>query len=134
MRKWYEKYGPQNKSDRYLITDPENLKDYEFSHRLGIMGSEVPMSKLEGFEYDPLLGTFKRARYVDPKVDQQYSTIGHLKMNPKRDINTPDYLSDTYFGEPMKPGTESDVFESPFENNVIKIHHSEYVTPQEAIK
>jgi len=32
------------------------------------MGSEVPMSKLEGFEYDPLLGTFKRARYVDPSI------------------------------------------------------------------
>ena len=82
LRNWYTKYGPQNKSDRYLITDPENLVDYEFSYKLGIMGSEVPMSKLEGFEYDPLLGTFKRARYTDPSTaivsPQEAATTYHF--------------------------------------------------------
>lgn len=82
MRKWYEKYGPQNKSARYLITDPENLSNYEFSHKLGIMGSDVPISKLEGFEYDPLLGTFKRAKYIDPSIStippQEAATTYHF--------------------------------------------------------
>lgn len=60
--------------------------------------------------------------------------LGVIKRNPERDWNTHSYLSDTYFGEPLPAGSESDAFISPISNDVIKIHHGEYRTPQEAIE
>ena len=91
------------------------------------------MSKVTRLKIDDrFISEIEGIKHIEP--GPQYQIIGSLKMNPLRDVNTPTYIPNIYFGEPMKPGTESDVFALPYGNEVIKISHGEYATPQEAIK